>query len=112
MRLLMMGDLVLACGGIPIVAGDTQAVLHARLSIALSDGDGIRDALNWRGASSMKRCWFHDNVVKQGSGPCLIVAPWSSGNTVEHSSGPLPLLSGIAAAKISNNVACYFACPD
>ena len=34
----------------------------------LSDGDGLRQALDWNGASSMRPCLKHANVLMKGSG--------------------------------------------
>lgn len=39
--------------------------LVARLANLLSDGDGFRAALQWRGGASMKPCFKHDNVLKR-----------------------------------------------
>jgi len=75
MKLLMLDPhFGLAVAGIPIVAGDATCMVFARLSIFMSDGDGLRDALNWRGASSMKPCWLHTNMVKKNSGLDVLVA--------------------------------------
>lgn len=66
--LLMLGPEGLAGGGWAFLLGGEPCLIHARLGIALSDGDGIRDAMNWKGAASMKPCWFHHNIVRKGSG--------------------------------------------
>lgn len=42
-------------------------LLTATLENLLSDGDGLRSALNWRGANSLRPCLRHWNVTKKGS---------------------------------------------
>ena len=52
-----------------------------RLSNLLSDGDGFRSALDWRGGSSLKPCFIHDNVLKK--------EPWAQSQPAEtHDEGP------------------------
>ena len=41
--------------------------VFAKLTVLLSDGDGLRSALQWKGASSTKPCFRHWNIVKPGS---------------------------------------------
>ena len=72
-RLLMLGSEGLACGGFAACALGEPRLIHARLGIALSDGDGIRDAMNWKGHNSLKPCWFHHNIAKKRSGYLLVV---------------------------------------
>ena len=43
------------------------AVIHARVKIMLSDGDGLRQALQWMGSGSLKPCFRHWNVLKKNS---------------------------------------------
>ena len=48
--------------------GQTITVsLTAELWTLLSDGDGLRLGLDWKGASSLKPCFKHANVLKTGS---------------------------------------------
>ena len=41
--------------------------LTAKLWTILSDGDGLRQGLDWKGASGLKTCFKHSNVLKVGS---------------------------------------------
>jgi hypothetical protein len=43
------------------------------LAVLLSDGDGLRQALSWRGAASLKPCIKHPNVCKKDWMPCECV---------------------------------------
>ena len=49
--------------------GDTRinVLLTAELWALLSDGDGLRQAYDWKGASSIKPCLKHYNVFMKGS---------------------------------------------
>ena len=47
--------------------GGTPVLLFARLSILLSDGDGLRMAFGWKGAGGLRACLRHCNVLKKGS---------------------------------------------
>lgn len=52
------------------VALDLQGVpclLYARLTHLLTDGDGFKQALQWKGASGIKPCMRHPNVFKKNS---------------------------------------------
>ena len=53
--------------GIPMVVKGEPTMIFAKLHCLLSDGDGLRMALQWGGASSNKPCFRHWNVVKPGS---------------------------------------------
>ena len=72
-RLLMLGSEGLACGGFAAFVFGEPCLIHARLGIALSDGDGIRDAMNWKGHNSLKPRWLHHNIVEKGSGYLFVV---------------------------------------
>ena len=53
--------------GVPIDLPGGTYCIKAKLESVLSDGDGHRSGLQWRGASSLKPCFRHGNVVKKGS---------------------------------------------
>ena len=53
--------------GIPIVVNSQPTMIFAKLTCLLSDGDGVRQAMQWGGASSNKPCFRHWNVVRPGS---------------------------------------------
>ena len=53
--------------GTPINVFNETYVLRANLRVLLSDTDGLRMALGWRGAASLKPCWRNFNVWKLDS---------------------------------------------
>ena len=57
----------LTAGAAITLDGETF-VLYATIHILISDGDGLKKAFAWRGASSMRPCFKHDNVLRKGSG--------------------------------------------
>ena len=61
------GANALQTAGIPLKLRGEWFLLKAKLVVLLSDGDGLRGALNWKGASSLRPCWCHWNVTKRGS---------------------------------------------
>ena len=64
----MLGTSGLATAGIPVEINGSPVLIFAKLKILMSDGDGLRLAYNWKGASSIKPCLKHSNVLKRGSG--------------------------------------------
>ena len=56
--------------GIPFTYQDRDYVVFAKLSNLLSDGDGFRKAVGWRGASSLRPSLVHGNVLKKDSDLC------------------------------------------
>lgn len=65
LRQLFFGPAGFATAGVPIVIDGTTYILYARLKVLISDGDGLRSALCWNGASSIKPCIRHWNVLKR-----------------------------------------------
>ncbi len=64
----LLGPCGLATSGVPVVLADGRPTLiFARLTNLLSDGDGLRMALDWRGHASLKACFRHYNVFKKDS---------------------------------------------
>jgi len=63
----MLGTSGLSTAGIPLVVKGQTVCIFASLSNILSDGDGLRQALSWRGASSTKPCFKHYNVLRKDS---------------------------------------------
>ena len=53
--------------GIPMLVAGQHTTIFANLALLLSDGDGLRQALQWMGAASSKPCFRHWNVVREGS---------------------------------------------
>ena len=64
---LLVGPSGLATEGRPVNFGSGDRLLFGLPANILSDGDGLRMCWDWRGASSMKPCWKHMNVLKRGS---------------------------------------------
>ena len=65
---MFLGPSGLQTAGVPLTLNGNLFLLKASLVHLVSDGDGLRSALNWRGASSLRPCWCHWNVTKKGSG--------------------------------------------
>lgn len=61
----LLGDDGFASSGCPLTVAGEACLLFARPSVILSDGDGLRQAFDWRGASSLKPCLIHHNVFKK-----------------------------------------------
>lgn len=57
----------LSTAGVPLQIRGATRVLFACLTNILSDGEGLQKALDWKGASSMKPCFLHSNVLKKDS---------------------------------------------
>lgn len=61
----LLGPNGLAASGCPMTIGGRDILLFGKVSNLLSDGDGLRQALDWKGASSLKPCFKHFNVYKK-----------------------------------------------
>lgn len=98
MRLHLFGDLGLSTAGVSLDLGGGDCVmLFGTLTNLLSDGDGHRTALDWRGSSSMKPCVKHFNVLRKDSdlahradgfveitcSDCTLFRPWTTAEAVE-----------------------------
>ena len=68
-RHIFLGPHGLQTVGVPIRDGDrVVAVLFAKLKhLFFSDGDGLKIALDWKGASGLKPCFQHYNVLSKES---------------------------------------------
>jgi hypothetical protein len=62
---LLLGPNGLTTVGWPMVIGGVHHLLFARLTNVLSDGDGLKQAFDWKGASGLKPCFKHFNVFKK-----------------------------------------------
>ena len=62
---LLLGPAGCATAGCPVAVAGTDRLLFARVTNLLSDGDGLRQALDWKGASGLKPCFKHFNVLKK-----------------------------------------------
>lgn len=68
LRRLLFGRHGLASAGLPLTLDNGDFLLRARLSNILSDGEGLKYALDWKGQSGLKPCVKHHNVFKKNSG--------------------------------------------
>lgn len=69
LKLHLLGDSGASTAGVPIVLdeGEPPRLLFAKLAFVISDGDGLRQALEWKGAAGIKPCFRHYNVFAKGS---------------------------------------------
>ena len=67
LRRLFLAGSGLATAGVPVLINQQYGLIHARLHILMSDGDGLRSTYLWKGAGSIKPCLKHHNVLKKGS---------------------------------------------
>ena len=63
----LLGGAGLSTGGVPLKLRGESHILFARIHSILSDGDGLRQALQWSGAAGVKPCFRHPNVLKRDS---------------------------------------------
>jgi hypothetical protein len=61
----LAGPCGLSTSGVALVLSGQPVMLFARFTNLLSDGDGLRQALDWRGHGSLKPCFKHFNVFKK-----------------------------------------------
>lgn len=64
---ILFGPSGLATVGVPLQIRGQSRLLFAKLGCLLSDGDGLRMGLDWKGAASLHPCFKHSNVLKKGS---------------------------------------------
>ena len=67
LNLLLKGPTGISTAGLPLQLGVNVFLLRANLSHLLADGAGHEIALEWSGASSIKPCFKHWNVLKIGT---------------------------------------------
>ena len=72
---LLSSECGLISTGVPLELGGQLTLLWANLRILLTDGDGHRIALDWNGASSIKPCFRHWNVIGRDDAGRLQHAP-------------------------------------
>ena len=65
LKLLLVGTHGLQTVGVCFIAQGRDFVLFGCLALLLSDGDGLREALDWKGAKGVKLCFRHWNVVNK-----------------------------------------------
>ena len=54
--------------GVVVDVGSGPCLVFAKLSAMLTDGDGWRTALDWKGHASLKPCFRHWNVFRKAWG--------------------------------------------
>ena len=62
---LLLGPSGLTSVGLPLLIAGVHRMLFGRLANLFSDGDGHRQALDWKGANGLKPCIKHVNVLKK-----------------------------------------------
>lgn len=67
LQLHLFGTHGLATAGVPLVINGRSYLLFAEIANLLTDGEGFQKALCWKGASSLKPCFLHDNIFKLNS---------------------------------------------
>jgi hypothetical protein len=65
LRRLLLGATGIAVGGVPVTLGGQHYILYGTVTNLLSDGDGLRIALDWKGQGAIKPCFKHFNVLKK-----------------------------------------------
>lgn len=68
LRRMFLGPQSMESAGIPLLLHGSPFLLFARFHIFISDADGIRMSIDWRGAASVRPCWACANVWKKGYG--------------------------------------------
>jgi hypothetical protein len=63
----LFGPSGLSSSGVPLKIGDKVVLLFARVSNLLSDGEGLKKGLDWKGFAGLKPCLKHFNVFKKDS---------------------------------------------
>ena len=67
LKKMFLGPLGLATAGLAVDLCGEKTILFAKPFVLLSDGDGHRSALDWRGANAIRCCFKHVNVLKKDS---------------------------------------------
>ena len=66
-RRQLFGPHGLITAGVPVKVQGRTVLLYGRVANLLSDGEGLAKGLSWKGASSLKPCFLHDNIFKKNS---------------------------------------------
>ena len=61
------GRLGLSVVGVAFSHRGRHCIFYAKLSNILSDGDGLKLVTGWRGASGLRPCLVHSNILMKGS---------------------------------------------
>jgi len=68
LRRMLLGRHSFMTVGVPLKLHGEYFMLYARLEVLLSDADGLRISLDWRGANSIRPCFKCRNVWSRGYG--------------------------------------------
>ena len=64
---MFLGPNGFSTAGCAFTHEDRHYVVFARLRVLMSDGDGLRKGLGWKGASAIRASIIHSNMLKKGS---------------------------------------------
>ena len=67
LKLALLSPTGMETVGIPLQLKGDFVSIHCKVGCLLSDGDGLRLALQWMGSASLHPCFRHWNVLKKGS---------------------------------------------
>ena len=67
LNVLLKGPTGISTAGLPLELGEELFHLLAKVSHFVADGDGHRQALEWNGASAIRPCFRHWNLLKLGT---------------------------------------------
>ena len=68
LRRMLLGRQSMVSVGIPLILHGEPFLLFARFDVFISDADGIRSSIDWRGAASLRPCYKCRNVWKKQYG--------------------------------------------
>ena len=66
LRMSLAGPSGMQTAGIPLLLQGEHIVIYAKVVCLLSDGDGLRQAMQWNGGGSLKPCFRHWNCLMKG----------------------------------------------
>ena len=66
LRMSLVGPSGMHTAGIPLMLQGEHIVIYAKVVCLLSDGDGLRQAMQWNGGGSLKPCFRHWNCLMKG----------------------------------------------
>ena len=68
LKMVLVSPTGIQTAGMPLDIKGQIVNVYAKVGVLLSDGDGLRMALQWMGTSSLHPCFRHWNVLKKNSG--------------------------------------------
>jgi hypothetical protein len=75
---ILLGPNGLASSGFPLAIGAESCPIFAKVANLISDGDGLRAGLDWKGHASLKPCLCHFNVWRKDSFRVCAQCVWSN----------------------------------